>query len=140
MKFTFDGRELSGDGVVKSNAGGDAGTPAPEGVARGEVNGGGDLRGATIRLIVVVAVSSLLFFFFARNMFSTFIVGTLTMALQAMMIEVIYEVLLRRGRTRIVRLPSRSDCRRRHEVVVWYVQVFVSAVVLAALVFFVCKN
>ena len=91
------------------------------------------LKGAGLRLIVVVVASSIFLFVFTRHMFVTFIVGTLMMALQAMMLEVVFGVLLNRKR-----LGDAVGCERearclRWRAIAWWVDGLVLAAVVIVL-------
>ena len=134
MKHTFDSRTLSESSMPYTGR-----AVAESGCSR-EEKSRFMLKGAGLRLIVVVAISSICLFFFARHMFATFIVGTLTMALQAMMLEVIFGVLLnRKSLGNAVGCEREAKCRRCTVIVWWIDGLVIAAVVVVLAVLHFCK-
>ena len=132
MKYTFDSRTLSESPRQSTGR-----APSEPGCLR-EERSGFMLKGASLRLVAVVALSSILLFFFARSMFATFIFGTFVMALQAMMIEVIFGVLLNRKRLGDVAGCERAARRRRWTVIAWWVDglILAALVIVLAVIYF----
>ena len=127
MKYAFDSRTLSE--LPRPSTGRAVAEP---GCPRGEKSGF-MLKGAGLRLIVVVAVSSIFLFVFSRHMFATFIVGTLMMALQAMMLEVVFGVLLNRKRLGDAEGSGREARCLRWTAIAWWIDGLVLAAVVIVL-------
>jgi hypothetical protein len=128
MKYTFDSRTLSEKSVSNPER------RAVEAESSRKGSSGFALQGGGTRLIVVAVVSMLFLFFFARHMFVPVLAGSLAMAFQAIMVELVFAVLLNRRRQLNERSEERSDRCCRCAMVAWCLDSAVIAAVSTVLV------
>ncbi len=85
---------------------------------------------ACLRIVVVVAAVSLVLFIVARQILVPILAGTVVAALQALVTELVFGALMRRGRAKTC--GERAVRVKRLTMTAWVVEIFLAiAVVLA---------
>ena len=124
MKHVFDSRSLTGQDPQES-----ARQPDGARAVCGDDGGGRPLI-ACLRIVVVVAAVSLVLFLVARPILVPILAGTVVAALQALVTELVFGALMRRGRAKTC--GERAIRVKRLTTTAWVVEIFLAiAVVLA---------
>lgn len=132
MKYVFDSRTLNNDTPPPSKVSRERGEPDFRGTPSRDMKDGW-WKGAWLRLSIVVGFASLMLFFFARRTFYSLLVGAVTLAFQLMMVELIFGILLKRGRMNPSNERAADRCCRLAKIA-WCVDIAIGVVVLAAFV------